>query len=710
MQSNRIQGYVLLVVCRVVLLLWILGLLVFFASRFRGRVDMTSDGLYTLTDSTKKVLAGLDDRVLIEVYLTPDDKLPEAARDYRRMLRNALDEYVQLGKGKVEVEYLDPLADTTVREKAERLGIRAQTVQESGARAFSILEIWQGLRIRYGGDKQKVVPQIGFSAATAYYEQMLTPPIKELSLKQKPKIGVLAFPSEAGGGGFNPMNPMQRGGSQPQRFDRIREVAKGRYELTDLDLNEGKLVPDDIRTVLVIRPKNLNDRQKYALDQFLMRGGKLVVFADTVEFELGQQRTMQAQPVVYDTPDSRHKWTDVLAAYGVETDDKLVADVIRDTQETFAIMVQTMMGARPQPIPYPYWFHALDQDWAAPEVIDLFAADPLTGRIDEAKAKQYREAFKPGMDKSNPFIAALAKGLGRRGPGMFWPCRVELRQGGLPDGVTGNVLLRSSPAALVEAAPPSASPFSQYGNEVEKTRSLNEFLRRFNERIASEPRHQFGLMVHLKGGFPSYFAGKELPPRKPPEAKKEESKDPLAEPIKDKPLADSQPSTQSQPASQPEAQGPPAPGADVAKQDDKDKDPPFLAKAPATAELVVIGDADLMRDDLVSAEYAQAGGPYSVETAPRFFSGLLDWLSEDSDLMELTNKKTTERVLDYGKSLSLRPGDSVEEMTRSQERKATRLRLLTIAGPVGLVLAVWVIVFLRRRSQKEAFLASVGGR
>ena len=205
------------------------------------------------------------------------------------------------------------------------------------------------------------------------------------------------------------------------------------------------------------------------------------------------------------------------------------------------------------------------------------------------------------------------------------------------------------------------------------------------------------------------------PPKKKPEAPK--PADPLSEPIKSSPVADSQPSTDSQPASQPastpeskpDLQGPAIPG--VSKDADKDKDPPFVAKAPAAAQLIVIGDSDFIRDDLVGGEYQQEGGPYSGPAAARFFSGLIDWLSEDSDLLELTNKKVAERILSYGKSLSLSPTEKeADEYSQGQQRTATRLRVLVIAGPVLLILLIWLLATLQRRARKEQFLASVGGR
>lgn len=703
MTPRNDKGFVLLALTRVLLLMWILALVVYFAGRWRSRSDMTADKLYTLTTSTQKVLEGLQDQVLIETYLTPDDKLPEAVRDVRRMMRNCLDEYVQLGKGKVQIEYLDPQSDAAIKERAERLGIKGQQVQESGARAFSILEIWQGMRIRYGGSKQKVIPFFGFSPATAYYEQLLTPPIKELSLAVKPKVGILAFASEAGQG--DPMSG-RRGGAQPQRFDKIREVAKGRYELVDLDLNEGKLVPDDVKTMLLVRPKNLTDRQKYAVDQFLMHGGKLVVFADTAEYEIGRQRQFSIMPVSNDAPDAKLRFVDQLAAYGVQTDEKLLADAIQDTHERFLIQSQGLGNAFASVVPYPYWFHAMDIDWGSDDIARRLAADPQTGMVDEEKVKQMK-TFKPGINKDHPFMKALTKGLQGRGPGMFWPCRVELLEK-LPEGVTGSVLLRSSPVSLSETPPASTNPLGNpYGGLRERNQGLSDFVRKFNARLMAENRQQFGLMVALSGTFPSFFDGKAIPPRKKPEEpKKETSSDPLTEPVKKDPLAaTSQPSTS---ASNP-TEGPENPAAAAKKEDDKDKDPEFLKKSDKLAQLLVIGDSDLIRDDLVSGEYAQEGGPYSAESAARFFSGLLDWLSDDQDLVELTNKKPAERILTFTPPLMKTP-DNIEQVNQQEERTAGRLRLFLILGPVALILVIWLLVTLARSSAKASFLASVGGR
>jgi hypothetical protein len=448
-----------------------------------------------------------------------------------------------------------------------------------------------------------------------------------------------------------------------------------------------------------------------------MRGGKLVVFCDTVEYQIGKQRDLNSNPVGYDAPDSRLKFVDMLAQWGVRTDEKLVSDGLRGVQEQFGYVTQGYFGNQLAMLPYPYCFHAVDKDWGEADFVKLLAEDGA----DEAKLKAYR-SFKPGIDKDNAFLKSYAKGLNGRGPGMFWPCRVELEERDgkpiLPEGVTGSVLMRTSPVAMAEPPPPSVSPFgSPYGTLRDRETAVRRFFNEYSARINSENRQQFGLMVGLSGTFPSFFKGKAIPPRKKPEEPKKEAGDPLAEPIKSDPHnADSQPTSASQPTS---VQGPPNPADQAAKdaaaaeakkkEDEKDKDPAFLEVAPKTAQLVVIGDSDLIRDDLIGDDYAQEG-PYSGQVGARFFSGLLDWLGEDQDLMELTNKKVTTRVLTYTSQTGLKSNQDLEEVQRAEDRKASRLRLAVILGPIVLVLGAWALIGLSRASAKKAFLASVGGR
>ena len=81
--SHAQGGYTLMILCRVALLLVVLAQLVYLGNRYRHRIDLTADQLYSLTDSTQRVLDSLNDRLLIECYFTRDDKLPASLQDQR---------------------------------------------------------------------------------------------------------------------------------------------------------------------------------------------------------------------------------------------------------------------------------------------------------------------------------------------------------------------------------------------------------------------------------------------------------------------------------------------------------------------------------------------------------------------------------------------------------------------------------------------------
>ena len=686
------RGYALMVLLRLVLLLAVVGQTVFLANRYRVRADLTADGAYTLTSSTQRVLSQLEDQLLIECYFTRDDKLPATLQDQRREMRAVLDEYVRRGDGKVAIQYFDPQSDTLLRQKAERLQIQPQRVESVETSELKVQEIWQGARLRYGASKQEVLPVLPFAPSTFQYEATLTPRIKDLILKDKPKVKVLAPAAQSRQG-------------PPKTYNLFREWVKTRFEVTDLDLSEGKLVPPDTKILLVFRPKELTDRNKYALDQFLMAGGRLVVFADTDDVEIGNadHRSYWAQPVEADAKDAKLKFVDQLAHYGVAVEDRLVADLATGVHEFFGRVQQTMQGQGLQPVAYPYFFHAVAADWGNDAAVNQLATNRQTGQVDAAKAAQYKAAFKTGMAPEHPLTLKQPNG-----PGFFWPCPVALVDT-LPAGVTGETILRTSPATLVERAPREMNPFGRTtDNPRELMMALQKFQNDLSSRAASEPRRQLGMMVALQGTFPSFFAGQAIPPRKPPQPAVDTS-DPLTEKVGkdgDKPKD----------ADKPDDTIGPKPPEGTTPTEDKDADPTPIEIAPVTAQLVVLGDADFLRDDYVGGTYAQVGkamtmGPVSLSQqdyrTPLFFVALLDWLVQDTDLVALRSKVGADRSLKLAAQDTL-GAESLEAFTQRVNRKTAWLQWLNILGPGAFLLVLWVVVAVQRRARKLAFLRAAG--
>lgn len=690
------------------LLLVVLGQVVYLCSRHRLRFDLTADSLWSTTESTRTLLGRLDKRLVIEAYFSPKEKLPVTLRESRAIADNFLDEIVQLGHGRVVVQRFDPNADKAVADRCQRIGVKQVDLRSTTSTSISVDRHWQGLRLVYGGGKQKVIAQFGPNSSFLA-EALLTPAIKEVTTDQKRKIGYMEWPAHAAG--------QQTPGGIGWNVLRTHEGISKRYEFQNFKDDDGALLPADLETLFLFRPKDLTDRQKYVLDQFVVRGGALVVFADAAEYVLGPQRAFARVPFQVDAGGSTKPFGDMLLHYGIDWKQKLLADMWGDAHtprdritQAFEYLAVPQMNAFGQQqlvwVPYPYFFHARDFDWkkAADELSKQLNKDGR-GQPDKELAETFRKLFVAGMP-SDDFLFKTFKQIGR-GPGFYWPTWVGLRQraGGLldlPEDVEGRVLLWSSPAVLVEDAPQMLNPIGQ--NPQTRKAEHDKFLLKLKERFLAEPRQQAPLMAQVRGRFSSFFAGAQRPKR-PSEIKEEEA----AAAAKDKEKAGKDAADSGQkPDATPEAKKP-VDGPEAQKPVEAPKPPPEpepLTKGDRPGRIVMIGDSDFVRDDFVRGDYAQAGGPYSI-LGPAFFVQLLDWIAEDSDLVALQARMPVDRTLKLVEEEATPTADA-RLQEQSLRSKTSWLRGLNVVLPAGLLAVFGLCVFLVRRAQKRTFLTSLG--
>jgi ABC-type uncharacterized transport system involved in gliding motility auxiliary subunit len=694
------SGGALAMVLHCVLLVCVLGQIVFLASRHRIRLDLTSDGLYSLTDSTRGLLDKLDKQLIIEAYFSPQEKLPVNYRETRVVLDNFLDELLQLGKGRVVLQRFDPNSDKAIADKCQRIGVKPLELRSGTSSSISVDRGWQGLRFVYGGGKQKVIEQIA-PQSSFLAEAQLTPAIKELLTTEKHKFGYMEWPATAVG-------QQQPGGIGWNALRTHPDLTK-RFEFQNYKDEDGALLPPDLQTLFLYRPKDLTDRQKYVLDQFVVRGGTLVVFADAAEYAIGQNRMFTKMPLALDAAGSQKKLIEQLSSYGIDWKPKVLADMspeaympkdrLQGAQEYLSLPPSGGYGLY-QVVPYPYFFHAVSRDWSA--VAEKFAE--TDGKVDDAVAAQYRKDFVAGMP-SDEFLFKTFKQIGR-GPGFYWPTWVGLREkaGGvldLPEGITGKVLLWSSPAMLAEDPPQSLDPLGQ-GDMQRRNEQYTKFQMKLAERYKAEPRRQAPLMVDVRGRFTSYFADAERPKR-PSEIKEEEARKAADAKAAEQPKEGEKPEDAQdapkdivgpeapKPADAEVAKAPP--GADMQKQGDK------------PGRIVVVGDSDFLRDDFVQNTYVQAGGPLS-RFGPAFFGQMLDWLAEDRDLVALQSRIPVDRTLTFVDT-SGAPSTDPRKAEQALVSKTRWLRGLNIALPAVLLALFGFVVMAIRRAQKRSFLESL---
>jgi len=284
----------------------ILVLLNFVLGAVRGRIDLTQGTLYTLSEGTRAVLGKLESPVKIRLYFSQSD-IPLPIKAYGRRVEDLLAEFRQAGRGKVIVEKLDPQPDSDAEDSATLEGVEAQVTPAGD-------KFYLGASISYA-DQKLALPALALDREPLL-EYDLVRAIARAAATAKPVIGVMSALPVFG----MPPSPMTGGQPmEPQVF--IGELRRD-YTVKRVGLDTGK-IDDDIKVLLVIHPRGIGERAQYALDQFVLRGGKLIAFLDPSAYfdQLGQMGGMGGGG----TPSSLDK---LLKAWGLSFDSgKVVLDM-----------------------------------------------------------------------------------------------------------------------------------------------------------------------------------------------------------------------------------------------------------------------------------------------------------------------------------------------------------------------------------------------
>ena len=239
-------------------------------SQVRVRKDVTKDRLYTLSQGTRDLLGQLPREVTLKFYYSKStDGLPMPLKQYAQRILDLLREYEQAAGGKLALEVLDPQPDSDEEEWAQRFGLQPQPLGGLGGAEFYL-----GLTASAGA-QEAVIPLFSPSQEPQL-EYLLTRLLGEVTRTSKPRIGVLSSLPVMGMGA----NPMSFGMPQrgPPPWTLINEL-RTQYEVVQIDPNDPQL-PEDLSSLLVIHPKNFADPTLYAIDQFVLKGGRLIAFID----------------------------------------------------------------------------------------------------------------------------------------------------------------------------------------------------------------------------------------------------------------------------------------------------------------------------------------------------------------------------------------------------------------------------------------------
>ena len=238
------------------------------ASTLRTRVDLTAEHAYTLSNGTRSILSKLDTPIQIRFYCTRgDNRMPVFLKTYAQRVEDLLGEYRQASKGQIEIQKLDPVPDSEAEDSAKLDGIEGQARMDGEP-------IYLGLSISMLDQKQ-ALPFLA-PDRERLLEYDISRAISRVVSNERPVIGVMSSLPYSG----TPNNPMMaRMGQQGQQPWAIISELKRDFTIKDVPPTSEE-IPSDVKVLLLIHPKGVTDAVQYGIDQFVLRGGKLVAFLD----------------------------------------------------------------------------------------------------------------------------------------------------------------------------------------------------------------------------------------------------------------------------------------------------------------------------------------------------------------------------------------------------------------------------------------------
>jgi len=330
--------------------------LIFSAIAKNAKADLTAERLYTISDGTKRVLERIDEPVSIRLYYTR--KLGEVAPlfgKYFERVKALLEQYRDLSGGKVQLTVLEPEPFSDAEDRAVAAGLRGIRLNQDGETGYF------GLVASNTTDNDAAI-EFFAPDRERFLEYDLTKLIYGLANPKKRVIGLIAgIPLD--GGPMNPMQPMRQPSPPWTVMEQIREF----FEVRPLEQTIAE-IPGDIDVLMLAQPTNLSKDAVYAIDQFVLRGGRVLAFIDPVSESTPPMNQMgMPMPAMPPAGDI----LELLKAWGVSIDtEKLAGD------PTMARRVQFggAPGGRPIVTDYLAWLQVDAQH--------INQADPLAAGIE----------------------------------------------------------------------------------------------------------------------------------------------------------------------------------------------------------------------------------------------------------------------------------------------------------------------------------------
>jgi len=330
-----------------------------------ARTDMTEDKVFTVSEASKSILSKVDTPVQVKVYITPREDMPTGMAQLEQNVKDKLEELRVAAGGKLEYTtvYLrvanvlsedkaetEPKEGEETEEKAIEKRMLDKGVEPFSVRAMSEDEVtnklvYSSIGVGYKDKKEEIIPQI-MPQNVDELEYRLVSTIYKLTREKKPVVALVA-PKEA----VN-IDPQYRrmleqmGQPVPQSDDPyvyLEQVLNyEKYDVRRVELTQESPLPDEYDTLVVVNPRELNERQRWEIGRAIEAGKSVVMAVQNYEWDYRPSRTGMSVTKREEKP----QVNDLLKGYGVGISDDILMDInhVPLTVQNSANALQAMLG------------------------------------------------------------------------------------------------------------------------------------------------------------------------------------------------------------------------------------------------------------------------------------------------------------------------------------------------------------------------------
>lgn len=333
-------------VLQIVLTVLVVWLVFQLSNQFRVRIDMTEENRFSLSDQTKNLLERLDEDVYVEVYLAGE--LPSNFLRFQKSIRETLEEFSIYSNTNINYKFIDPSLAQSAKARNKyyqdliQRGLQPTNLNYTQDGQTSQKWVFPGLILSYHGREvginllkgnRTTSPEEMINQSIEGLEYELASGLIQLSELRRKRVGLVV--------GHNEPDTAQLAG--------FTNLVLSKYDLFRLNLPEKKSPIVGYDLLVVAKPASkFSNREKYLLDQYLMKGGKLLFFLDALRVNMDSASGDGTVAIPYET-----NLTDMLFKYGVRINQDYVVDL---NCGDFPIVAGNI-GNQPQirMLPWPYF-------------------------------------------------------------------------------------------------------------------------------------------------------------------------------------------------------------------------------------------------------------------------------------------------------------------------------------------------------------------